>query len=223
MAITVDATSSGYDNFGPDYTASHTCSADATVLYVGFIVDATNPSLPTNFSITYDSVSLTEVITEGGTNYGLWVYRLINPNSGANDLFFDWDGNDAAKYVAISFEGVDTTTPDDSGSAQKDTSSSGNAPEVTVTSATGRVVVDFLAFNGPPPTLTADGTQTEQLGNINLSSASGSISTDAGAASVTMGWTSSQNNRYSYAAFQLYPESAGISIPVVMHHRRQME
>jgi len=138
---------------------------------------------------TYNGVAMT-VIGETGTDSGnrFALFGLSAPASGANNLVVSYSASASeAAAVVSTWENVHQTTTSAFSGFNSATGTS-TTPAVTITSASGGVVVDGLYFFGV--TATAHASQTT-LGNAQQASSAVSMgsSYEAGATSVSMDWT----------------------------------
>lgn len=184
MAIAVDAVSTGSQDSGVSFTWSHTCTGSNLLLLVSVVV----PSAVTITSVTYNAVSMTSVGSADNASGGkVQIFRLINPATGANSVVVTPDHNGPAAAGAISFTGVDQTTP--LGTPATATGNSAT-PSVSVTSATGEMAYDSIVSTTGGLVYTAGAGQTERHAannpafDVRLRS-----STEAGAATVVMDWS----------------------------------
>lgn len=201
MAVAFDAASTGGGN-APNTTAitwSHTCTGANLVLLV---VVALRSDTATGTTITYNSVALTLVrrLQQGTRGVTLEVWRLIAPATGANTVSVAASANVVTAAAAISYTGVDQTTPvgtevtNDAASGNPSISSwnGGNANDVAFACAT-------TGLNGAGSTLNVSGAQTQRA-NKEQDNASVYIrlncADQTGGASVTSSWTSSDGNAW---------------------------
>lgn len=116
MAVVLDATSVS-DTTG----AAATSFTDSTNMTVGtgsnraiFVMIQWSSTQPTAISITWDGVALSLVSGSNhanGTGGNTAIYALANPNSGTLTLAGSWTGSRSFNVAAVSFTGVDQTTP----------------------------------------------------------------------------------------------------------------
>jgi hypothetical protein len=106
MAIAFDAATDGGFG-GPPLTFSHTCTGSDRLLFVGFVWD---PGPDDVVSVTYNSVAMTLVakILTGGLNR--YLYRLIAPATGANNVVITTTGGHTIFGGAASYTGADQTS-----------------------------------------------------------------------------------------------------------------
>ncbi len=94
-----------------------------------------------------------------------------------------------------------------------------DAATVDVSSAVGDLVFDAI-FDGNSTTLAVGAGQTAEYTTGSFDGFwSGGLSTEDGAASVTMSWSNSTSPRMAAMSIQ-EAAASGLSIPVAMHHRR---
>lgn len=164
---------------------SHTCTGSNLILIVGLSF-RTLGSVPTNVAVTYNGVGMTQVSTtqSAGVTASAMFY-LANPATGSNTVAASWTNNNWCVGGAASFTGSAGTV----GTPATFGSTSTTNPTVTVTSATGEIVIDTMATAGASSE-TAGANQTARWNfNTTPNQCSGSGSTEAGASSVVMDWT----------------------------------
>lgn len=208
MAIADRATSSA--NSGTQQTSlswSHAVTAGSDrVLYVAISIDGAGGTYSYDASATYNGVSMTR-IHQGNTNQYLAIFRLIAPDTGSNTVQVSWTGSQYPSGVAISYTGVDQTTPEDSVTAN--TSSSGTSFSNAISSETDDLVLACYSVNNNTTPLTATGSGTSRAETGSTPFTSVGVSDAAGAASVTTGWSWSGSNRYSGGSFNVNAAGAG--------------
>lgn len=139
---------------------------------------------------TYNGASMTLVDSQDSSSgfRHVSMYKLLNPPTGSYTL----QGTTTASQVQVisgkSFTGVDQTTP--VGTQSKSNGGGiGTSLSATVSSSIDGMGVDCLTISNAPDTPAADTGQT----NVNTNDAGSSIdtgtSTEAGASSITMGWS----------------------------------
>lgn len=126
----------------PETIAYTTPAGTNQILFVG-VGDRNGPPPLDAVSVTHagNAMTATGAQAVNGTA-GSRLYYIVNPTSGTNNVVVDWPGAPLTDAIIIwTCNGVDTTNPIASA-----TSANGNstAPSVTVTTATGEVVVDFM-------------------------------------------------------------------------------
>lgn len=143
---------------------------------------------PTVSSATYNGVAMdilqTLQVASGGR---LTLCGLKNPASGTHNIVITMSGSISKMGIGVtSWGGVNQTTP--TGTPVTNSGDNSTPATVTVSSATGEVVVDFV-FSWQVPVSGPQVGQTQrfarQLGNGNFNIYG---SSKAGAASTTLGW-----------------------------------
>ncbi|MGH9260916.1 MAG: hypothetical protein ACRD08_13630, partial [Acidimicrobiales bacterium] len=142
------------------------------------------------------------------------LWYLVNPPVGTANVTLTASASRNLSGGAMTFTGVHQTTPvgtPDSVGGQS------NSTSVTVSSATGEMVVDVVAQRDPSTmgTLTVGPGQTERYRrdhtNTNMRIAG---STEAGAASVTMSWTFTLDPRHAQVAVPLRSSAVSYGVDV---------
>ncbi|KKL62642.1 hypothetical protein LCGC14_2183160 [marine sediment metagenome] len=226
MAIAIDANSSSHQADVTTPTLAHTCTGSNRGLYV--LAALRDPG--SGFSITgvtYNSVAMTQENfidqTAGpGDQFYCSFWSLENPASGTNNIQVTYSAEvDDALFGGISLTGVDQT---DSTEASVEASGNDATPTINVTTVSANaMVVDGMADFGDATTITEGAGQT--LGweiSVGAQFPSGAQSTEPKVTpgSVTMSWTLNEGNVWNIFAVSVKP-AAGISIPVVYHHRQR--
>ena len=181
------------------FTFSHTTSAGADrYIVVGLGCGAVGGT-DANYSfggVTYGGVSLGQIVSRVGANASnggfVQLWGLVAPSTGANDVVVTYtnstnSGVDVLMAGAITATNVSQSSP--LGTPASATGSS-TAATVNVSSATDELVLDIVGTGTLVSTVGANQTQ-RWLQNVNFNSqcGNGAMSTEAGAASVTMSWT----------------------------------
>ena len=181
---------------GTSKTFSHTCSASANRLLLVRI------NIPLNSDdqvsgVTYNGVAMTRIERKvyPGEPFSSYLYYLIAPANGANDVVVSFSTTVRAVMAAVSFTGVHQTTPY---RTQTSTTAESTSYSTTYTSATGELVLSFLdgrdGSGGDTPAVTAGAGQTERYDVTGPPASGGEVplielSTEPGATSVTMSGT----------------------------------
>lgn len=212
--VSLDATTSSSTNSATSLTFSHTVGSNANrLLLVGVSVGATtqqgNP--PTVTGVTYGGTGMTlvgsRVSGTGGTNDDgiTYIYRLLNPASGAANVVVTASGTGVIIAGASSFSNVHQTTPLGTYASNAGTSGTGT---VTLSSASTEIVFSTIAWD-EAPTVTAAGTQTSRWNITSSNPLTGAGSTSVGAASVTHTYTGSDATQdWSVSAVAVKPAPA---------------
>lgn len=158
FAIAFDATSNATDNLATSVTWSHTCTGSN----LSIAINGAQNGIPigSSSSSTYNSVSLTQVITDKNTSQNTWmdINVLASPATGANNAV--WTANlIAVSAFAISLTGTNASPI---GASATSEFSSSTAPSTGVaTTAANSMIVDNLQANAATVTATGTG-QTKQ-------------------------------------------------------------
>jgi hypothetical protein len=218
MAIAFDAASSDRTDGATSLTFSHTCTGSDRLLIVALCVQS-GASSPT---ATYNGTSMTLVDSITSTWVHTYMFRLIAPTTGANNVALSWTGSDAAIGLATSYTGVDQTTPLGTSATASGTST---AVTVDVSSASGELVVDAVAYdqNCGGQTITVGASQTERLNILTVSACgiTAGMSTESGAGATTMSWTGSDSQNWTTVGVPLKPSGAtGSAASQLEPHRK---
>lgn len=105
MAIAFDAVSTKSQDAASSATWAHTCTGDNRALVVGVEIGTGQ----TVTGVTYNSVAMTRVNTQaigGSTFNNVYLYYLINPSTGANNIVVSGSGSTFIYCAATSYTGV---------------------------------------------------------------------------------------------------------------------
>lgn len=189
-AIALDAVTVDDVTANGAFTISHTTSGSNRII----VVDVAQRSAFSGAGVsgvTYNGVALTEVSGSPVQATGTWArscrYFLIAPDTGTHDVVVTIIGSPQDTVATVrTYTGVHQTVP--FGTHATADGSSGT-PSVNVSSASGELVIDTLAFRSSP---TVDGSQTQRSNRAgNGPEIYGATSEEAGAGTVTMSWTGS--------------------------------
>lgn len=206
-AVTYNTTTSG--SFDPTVvTFAHDVGSGTDRAIVGGIKTFANGSeAGTHSSFTYAAAGLTGIVNavknNNGTMLSLWA--KANPASGSNNCVATGIVGYAVWAFAISFTGVNQTTPTSGGTS---TTGNSNTPSVNVTSQTDAIVVDFMGFADGSLSSIGSG-QTQRYSET--SNPRGYASTEAGASSVTMDWTLDATRQWAIAALSVDPPATPVA------------
>lgn len=217
MAVSLDTTATGTQANGSlGLTINLTVAAGADLaLYVGIGLDGTGDFTPTavTWNTTETLTLLTPNVPGGANNQNAYIYRLLNPTTGAHSVSITQNvsatSNECYCAVVWALQGVHQTVPE--GTLVTDTGSAASISSV-VTSESGGFVLDVGAVNSNP-TVTIGGGHTQDI-NANVATSSGTMVVGGhadGAASVTMSWTWSGNQRTAQVAVPVKASGAAAS------------
>lgn len=105
MAIAFDASTQGTAGVTSPQTYSHTCTGSDLILYVHIYTVGTGNQVT---GVTYNGVSMTSVGSIDLSTFGrTYLYRLVNPASGANNVVITYSGSQVyGVSVATSYTGA---------------------------------------------------------------------------------------------------------------------
>jgi len=190
---------------------AHTVAGANRLLLVGIAVDQARTVVST---VKYAGASMTLAIAGGsGGNPRAEIYSLFNPPMGTSNVVVTLTVSDQITAGALSFRGVDVTTPVEATAQLTGNSVTASVPITPITS--NAWIVDALAADkGVTPTLgtvspvLAGANRTQQWNLALGTSITGAASlygpvNPAGAATPT--WTLSSAKKWAYAAAALRP------------------
>jgi hypothetical protein len=222
MAIAFD-TAIDVGTSGGAVTFSHTCTGSDLLLVVAVAIR--NNKSQTVTSVTYNGIDLSlERTAINGLSVRSEIWRLAGPATGANDVVVTLSKGAKFAAAALSFTGVDQTTPTeiDNGATGSSTS-----PSVALNSTTDEAwIVDSVVFRSSTgtglPTLVVGASQTEQTREfLESGSIAGRVrqgtSTEgpiSPVASTTMSWTLGDSVDWATAAMQIRPLVGASTTPI---------
>lgn len=188
MAIANDSFTNGAFTSGTTHTFSHTCSGTDRILYVHAFINTTTDRVT---GVTYNGTSMTLLhkFSPAAGRY-LYVFALINPDTGANNVVISASASVAIGGNAVSYTGVSQTsqpevTRTEIGSTNPDTYS------ITTTTDNSWAVL-FTLGNNANPTASTGSTfvgQNSVYGDADVFDSGGAI-TPAGSYSMTLSYSS---------------------------------
>lgn len=173
-------------------TFSHTTPVGTNRLLVVAVVwyDAQGSGQPIT-GITYDGNALTHVVTEDDSGNGAALYYRVAPAEGAANVVVSFGGGGTPEegpvIFAISFQGVNQSAPTDDSGADDDSSSSPGTVSVTLSSQADGLCVGCV-YSYQDATITSGGGQTRRDTHT-YNDDTGAVDTEAGAASVAVGFS----------------------------------
>lgn len=194
FAIALDTTTTSSSASASSLTYSHTTTGSNLLLVTG----AGERAVAT--ANTYNGVSCTALTsrTNGAAN-GRQFY-LSSPATGANNVVTSFSSTLSVSSITTTFTGADSTIGTEAGSTGNSTTVSTN-----VSSATNQLVVDYVS-HGVGASITIGAGQTlcgSQIINANTQA----VSTEPGATTVTMSWTTGVSSVWAHSAFPILPAS----------------
>jgi hypothetical protein len=204
--IAFDAVAASEVAPGTSLTWSHTCSGSNRILFVGITI-LSGSDLVTG--VTYDGVAMTRVATivETGGTQTLYLYALVNPATGANNVVVSVSSSITIRATSASYTGArQSGIPDASGTK---TTASTTSQALAVTTVTDKSwMVSFAIGTSDQPAASTGVTSRQSATNRALGDSAADI-TPAGSYSMT--WTSptSTNMAVVQASFAPLVATAG--------------
>lgn len=172
-----------------------------------------NPS-----SVTYGAQNATLIARDDNFAPGFWLYYVLPSAGGTQAVTVNYGGTcSRAALGALAFTGVNQSTP--IGASNVGLSSLATTHSATVSSGVGQVVVDAATVGGADISVGAGQTARVDLDDMTDQNRSFGMSTEDGAASVTMSWTTSGTTDGVVIAVPLVPAAGGSSAVVVKRRR----
>jgi hypothetical protein len=190
---------------GASASGSHTASG--TDRYV-FVLAGCGSGVA---SVSYGGNAMSGIDTVAASER---LYGLVNPPTGAQTVTVTASSADDIAFAVISYTDVDQSTPF---SGLQGASSTGTAPSVTVSSATGaKVVGGVISANFGTITSTPGAGQTERVDSFGASLWSLTWSDEDGSSSTTHSYTLSGSPAFGYRimAGSLNPASTGDTLTI---------
>lgn len=189
---TFDAVSSAINQTTTTPSWSHTCTGTNLLLVVTVGWRHQDPGNAIT-GITYNSVALTQLgTTSNGEFATAEIWYLLAPATGTHTVAATFTDLARAHLGAVSYTAVNQSTPLGTYASNTGTST---APSVTVTSATGDVVIAVGAERGTE-TFTTGASQTMRWEADAASNVSAQCDDEAGAASVVMDWSTDDSQEW---------------------------
>lgn len=192
MALAVDATDAGQNGAaGTTITLSHTCSGDDRLLIVCAFSQNSNQTIT---GITYNSIAMTQAAVVTNATYRFaYIWYLIDPATGANDIVITKPSGELLRITGISFTGAHQTDPIGATGSSDRVAGSPTHPEVTVNTndATGFVV----GIAGTRGSVSAsDSGQTDfQNASLGITNALAAYESFTGSSNPSIGWTAASD------------------------------
>ncbi len=163
-------------------------------------------------SVAYQGIALSQVanVVHRKGKPRTAVYRLASPPTGSNAVAVTLSEGEADKcaIAAISYTGVDQTTPMDVVNSQD---GHNKTARVSVGSEPNDLVQGMMASisDGPPGSVTGNPLYSVEMGGPGASSHYGAGSTQPGASSVTTSWSLAEAKEWVAVGFNLNVAGAG--------------
>lgn len=202
MPIGIDNVSvASTDNTGTAYTISHSTAGAQRGMLV--LVSSTSQSEPSG--ITYAGTAMAKEIgaqeAETGKRASIW--SLIQPGTGTNNVVISFPFAVAAAVTVMSMTDVDQANMV---TASNGTTGNSTSPSLSIAADADFLVVDALTFDNSSATVGPGQTQRAnhpaEAAGVFVKNA---VSTEPGAASVTMSWSLSAAEPWVLAAVAVKP------------------
>lgn len=148
--------------------------------------------------------------TSGTAEARSYMYRLVNPGSAAANVVVTATGACTMVAGATTFNGVNQTTPL---GTYVSAGGTGTSASVTVTSATGELVIGHVGWDSSPTISLPSGSGQTSLHSARIANPGntlgGAASTEAGAASVVHSYTSNDIQEWAIGAVSIKPAAGG--------------
>ena len=188
------------------------------ILMVGISYRNNSSQTVSTTGVTYGGVTMTQVgtsnVPSNTTSGRMYIYRLLNPPTGANSLAVTWSAalTNSAVIGAVTYAGVDQTTPTGTFAAGGATS---GTPTIAVASGTGQLV--FGVIDGrSTAAYTTTGTSLWSAMPVSGQTAGAAQSSTAGTSTVTLTWAgtgTASSARWTAGGVSLKP-AVTVSAPV---------
>ncbi|MEE9492937.1 MAG: DUF4347 domain-containing protein [Gammaproteobacteria bacterium] len=206
LNVSIDTTSTGTTpTAGASGTVSHTTTGTGRLMLVGISFGQDKGDSVS--SITYNGVNLSFVGAQDnsivlGSRVEIW--QLVAPDTGTHDVVVNYSGTShiGAAFGATTFTGVDQSTPLGTFASSEGESST---PSTTITSSSGALVFGVLAADHNADIDLVPGSGQTEHWDLFQDKATGSGSTEAGAASVNTSWTLPLIRKWAAAGVSINP------------------
>jgi len=143
--------------WGQTWTLSHNSSGTNRCLYAAVAI---NPSTATVSSLTYNGVALTFLAAISQSPMRIELWRMVNPPAGLYNLYVQVSGTADVAVGAMTWEGVDQTTPESTPSTAGGNSTS---PFLAVSTPNASDIALACLAHESAATYVADREQTEEV------------------------------------------------------------
>lgn len=187
MAITFDAASGRSSGAAPTLTFSHTCSGLNKILFVSSSASGSNSVT----GVTYNSVAMTQIATVSVGTVNSYLFYLINPASGANNIVVSATGG-TIFAAGSSYNGANQSGVPDSSATNSSSTSTSVSQSTTTVSNNCWVVCGGICGNGglsggTNVTIRSSGATDQYIGD------NGSAKTPAGSITQTVNCNNGNN------------------------------
>lgn len=218
MAITFDSAIFGETGSAAELIRSHTLGSGSNR-----VVYAAVHGSDATFTATYNGTAMTELYDGSpGSPFQFIAVFVIKeadlPAAGTYNVVFTPSSNQVMACGVMSFAGVDQTTPND---AIQVATANSDTPSVTVSSAAGDLVIDFVSINSTDAASSAGAGQTARLNQTSPVSRNVYASQENGGASIGMTWTLAAAANWTSAGLNLNAAAGGsTAVPVFVQQMK---
>lgn len=191
MALARDTTSTS-STTGTSLTWSHTCTGSNLILFVGGRTYADSSDAITG--ITYNGVSMTRIAFLNSSGPAIYLYYLINPATGANNITVtNGLSSRLLNFGAVSYTGAKQSSQPDNSNTNTTTGTSLSTSVTTVADNCWLVAI-AVDNNGTSQTAGANTTIIQAFSGTDQDMLldSNAAKTPAGSYSLAFSWTGSQ-------------------------------
>ena len=208
MAIAFDATANGAVNPGTSVTFSHTCTGSNLILLLGIsYYQSTTDDIT---AVTYNTVAMTRIITVTNSTSPTqisFLYYLLNPATGANDVVVSKTSSVDTRIVSASYTGAKQ-------SGQADASGSATATATSISKSVTTIddncwMISFAMMDNPISASTGTTARNTNTTYAGLGDSNGVI-TPAGAYS--MAWSAGSSSNASLVQASISPAVATLAV-----------
>jgi hypothetical protein len=228
VAIAFDATSQGtLVNPGLTSTWSHTCTGANRILWVGFFADSQSHDTLNNelTGVTYAAVAM----TRAGTTYcpgdrWTYLYYLVNPATGANNIVITSTFSGALQGSAISYTGAKQTGLPDAAITKQTSSLGANTNYTTTLTTIADQAWTILVAKSSAGTVSAStGSTVRQSGSGNILADSNGAITPAGSTGMSLQSTAISNWGSVMASFAPAATAGGTAAYYASYYSRVIQ
>lgn len=168
MAIALDATASSAGTTWTSHTLSHTCTWSDRILFWSTLLISTSDDLT---SVTYNSVAMTRIAHVWSAGERIYLYYLINPSTGANNIVATTTSSNTMYAESASYTGAKQSAQPDSSNTNAYTTQTNMSTSTTTVADNSWLVGVFrsstTATAAAGTTLRAGVNTTIQIGDSN--------------------------------------------------------
>lgn len=188
MAIALDvATNGGFVDPGTSRTWSHTCSGSDRILVVHCLGQNSADRIS---GVTYNSVAMSRAtITASQNNTRLYIYTLVAPSTGANNVVVTISASTSCGFLSVSYTGAQQSGQPDEVGTNTTAGASTLSSSISSQNSGAWLVGCFQATDGTGSAYTAGSNTTERVANNGYPRMRGFDSNATTTTSQTYNWT----------------------------------